>query len=268
METLKISKKSILVISGILALIVIGFIVWLLWSPRQTKLEINDSSVVTQPKQQTEIIKDAKTAIPVKATTSVTTLNNETPEEPNKPVIKTGETLMQKYLRITNSSEYKTEFEKATASYEADYNNWNEKAKALYQKRKEIQNDLAKSSDENKAEIKKELESVESDFKVAIINAAGAKLKAINSGDSVKLKYFKPDEYYEALFQMTKSGKMKLGTETLKTKEQREGSGTLISAWDYSEAEKQLNAKGFKTRVMPPPSEAIIKKYVGNVGNN
>jgi hypothetical protein len=265
---LKIGKKSILVISGILALMVIGFVVWLQWHSRQTTLEINDSAVVAQPKQQTEIIKDVKTTTPIKTATSVTTLNNETPKETNKPVIKTEETPLQRYLRITNTPEYKAEFEKATATHEADYNDWNEKAKILYQKRKEIQNDLAKSSDENKAEIKKELESVESNFKEAIINAAGAKLMSINSGDSVKLKYFKPDEYYEALFQLTKSGKMKLGTETLKTKEQRETSGSLISAWDYSEAEKQLNAKGFKTRVMPPPSETIIKKYVSNVGNN
>jgi hypothetical protein len=254
----KIGKKSILVISSIVALIVIGSIGWLLWHSRQTTGEIDYSSVVTQPKQQTESIKDTKTATPV------TTLNNETPKETDKPVIKTGETPLQKYLRITNSSEYKAEFEKATATYEADYNNWNEKAKALYQKSKEIQNDLANSSDENKVEIQKELENIESDFKVAKINAAGAKLMAINSGDSVKLKYFKPDEYYEALFQMKESGKIKLRNESLKTKEQREASGDLISAWEFSEAEKQLNAKGVKTRVMPQPSENIIKRYVGN----
>jgi hypothetical protein len=87
---------------------------------------------------------------------------------------------------------------------------------------------------------------------------------AINSRDSVKLKYFKPDEYYEALFQMKESGKIKLRNEPLKTKEQREASGDIISAWDFSEAEKQLNAKGIKTRVMPQPSESILKKYVVN----
>ena len=257
-ETLKIIAKTKLIIISIAILIVLGIIGWLWWHSRQTTREIDDSSVVTQPKQQTEIIKDTKTAIPV------TTLNNETPKETNKPVIKTGETPLQKYLRITNSPEYKAEFEKATATYEADYNNWNEKAKALYQKRKELQDALSTSSEGNKEEIQKELENIESDFKEAKINAAGAKLMAINSGDSVKLKYFKPDEYYEALFQMKESGKIKLRNETLKTKEQREASGNLISSWDFSEAEKQLNAKGVKTRVMPPPSENILKKYVGN----
>jgi hypothetical protein len=165
---LKIGKKSILVISSILALIVIGSIGWLLWHSRQTTGEIDYSSVVTQPKQQTESIKDTKTATPV------TTLNNETPKKTNKPVIKTVETSLQKYLRITNSPEYKTEFEKATATYESDYNNWNEKAKALYQKRKELQDALSASSEGNKEEIQKELEKIESDFKEAKINAAGA----------------------------------------------------------------------------------------------
>jgi len=165
---LKIGKKSILVISSIVALIVIGFICWLLWHSRQNTLEIDDSSVVTQPKQQTESIKDTKTATPV------TTLNNETPKKTNKPVIKTVETSLQKYLRITNSPEYKAEFEKATATYESDYNNWNEKAKALYQKRKELQDALSASSEGNKEEIQKELEKIESDFKEAKINAAGA----------------------------------------------------------------------------------------------
>lgn len=255
---MKVITKTKLIIIGISILIVLGIIGGLLRHSHQTSQEINDYSAVNQPKQQTESVKDTKTATPV------TTLNNGNAQDTKKPVIKTGETPLQKYLRITNSTEYKTEFEKATATHEADYNSWNEKAKALYQKSKELQDALTASSDGNKEEIQKELEKAESDFKEAKIRAAESKLIAINNGDSVKLKYFKPDEYYDALFQMSKSGMIKIRTDSLKTKEQREESGNLISAWDFSEAEKQLNAKGVKTRVMPQPSESIIKKYVGN----